>query len=97
MKVRLLLVLADFINPKTGRKIFACDSFFDHAAKTNQSSYPWSRNVVSLGLLKWFKGRWTCLPLAFRFYYGKDICRVRIDSIDRPLANANRLRCKMPK
>ena len=65
---RLLLVLDDFINPKTGRKIFACGSFFDHAAKANQPSYPWSQNVVSLGLLKWVKGRWACLPLAFRFY-----------------------------
>jgi len=65
---RLLLVLDDFINPKAGRKTFACSSFFDLAAKANQSSYPWSQNVVSLGLLKWVNGRWTCLPLAFRFY-----------------------------
>jgi hypothetical protein len=65
---RLLLALDDFINPKTGRRIFGCGSFFDHAAKVNQSSYPWSQNVVSLGLLKWVKGRWACLPLAFRFY-----------------------------
>jgi hypothetical protein len=65
---RLLLALDDFINPKTGREIFACGAFFDHAAKANQSSYPWSQNVVSLGLLKRVKGRWACLPLAFRFY-----------------------------
>lgn len=66
---RLLLALDDYINPKTGKKIFACDSFFDHAAKANQSSYPWSQNVVSIGLLKIVKGRWACLPLAFRFYH----------------------------
>jgi len=67
----LLLALDDFINPKTGKKIFGCASFFDHAAKTNQSSYPWSQNVVSIGLLKKIKGRWACLPLAFRFYHMK--------------------------
>jgi len=39
-KGRLLLVLDDFINPKTGKKIFGCAPFFDHAAKTNQSKYP---------------------------------------------------------
>jgi hypothetical protein len=37
---RVLLALDDFINPKTGKKIFGCASVFDHAAKTNQSSYP---------------------------------------------------------
>jgi len=66
---RLLIVLDDFINPKTGKKIFGCASFFDHAAKLNQSKYPWSQNVVSIGLLKVVKGRWACLPLAFRFYH----------------------------
>mgnify|MGYP000032365075 FL=1 len=66
-KGRLLLTLDDFINPKTGKKIFACAAFFDHAAKTHQSKYPWSQNVVSIGLLKIVKGRWVCLPLAFRF------------------------------
>lgn len=68
---RLLLALDDFINPKTGKKIFGCASFFDHAAKINQSRYPWSQNVVSFGLLKVIKGRWACLPLAFRFYHMK--------------------------
>lgn len=70
-KGRLLLALDDFINPKTGKKIFGCASFFDHAAKTNQSSYPWSQNVVCIGLLNIIKGRWACLPLAFRFYHMK--------------------------
>jgi hypothetical protein len=32
---RLLLVLDDSINPKTGSKLFACQRSFDHAAKTN--------------------------------------------------------------
>lgn len=68
---RLLLALDDYINPKTGKKIFGCASFFDHAAKTNQSEYPWSQNVVSIGLLKVVKGRWAFLPLAFRFYHMK--------------------------
>jgi hypothetical protein len=39
----LVLALDDSINPKTGRKVFACQTTFDHAAKTNQSQYPWSR------------------------------------------------------
>jgi len=32
---RLLVALDDFINPKTGRKIFGCSHIFDHAAKAN--------------------------------------------------------------
>ena len=68
---RLLLALDDYLNPKTGKKIFGCASFFDHAAKINQSPYPWSQNVVCIGLLKIVKGRWACLPLAFRFYHMK--------------------------
>lgn len=70
-KGRLLLALDDYINPKTGKKIFGCAPFFDHAAKINQSKYPWSQNIVSIGLLKMVKGRWACLPLAFRFYHMK--------------------------
>ena len=80
---KLLVVLDDFINPKTGKKIFGCASFFDHAAKVNQSKYPWSQNVVSIGLLKMVKGRWACLPLAFRFYHMKkeiDSGKVKIDN-----------------
>ena len=34
---RLLLALDDYINPKTGKKIFGCAPFFDHASKINQS------------------------------------------------------------
>jgi len=68
---RLLVALDDFINPKTGQKIFGCSHVFDHAAKTNQSKYPWAQNVVLLGLLKRIKGRWACLPFAHRFYLPK--------------------------
>ena len=68
---RLLVVLDDFINPKTGRKIFACGHFHDHAAKDSQSSYPWSQCVVAIGLLKQIKSRWACLPLSFSFYMMK--------------------------
>jgi len=66
---RLIVALDDSVNPKTGRKIFGCYTFFDHAAKQNQSKYPWSQNIVQVGLLKSIKGRWACLPLAFRFYH----------------------------
>jgi hypothetical protein len=68
---RLLVALDDFINPKTGKKIFGCAHIFDHAAKANQSKYPWAQNVVCVGLLKRIKGRWACLPLAHRFYLPK--------------------------
>jgi len=66
---RLLLALDDSINPKTGRKVFACQTTFDHAAKTNQSQYPWAQTIVTVGLLKQIHGRWSCLPLAFAFYF----------------------------
>ena len=65
---RLLLALDDFINPKVGKQIFGCETVFDHAAKANQSQYPWAQNIVSVGLLKRVKGRWACLFLDFRFY-----------------------------
>ena len=68
---RLLLALDDYINPKTGKKIFGCAKLFDHAAKQNQCKYPWAQNIVAVGLLKIIKGRWACLPLSFRFYHLK--------------------------
>jgi hypothetical protein len=68
---RLLLALDDYINPKTGKKIFGCGKVFDHAAKQNQSKYPWAQNIVALGLLKTIKGRWACLPMGYRFYHLK--------------------------
>jgi hypothetical protein len=68
---RLLVALDDSINNKTGRKIFGCGFFHDHSAKLNQATYPWSQNMVSIGLLKMIKGRWSCLPLALRFYFMK--------------------------
>ena len=66
---RLIVALDDYINPKTGTKIFGCAKVFDHAAKQNQSQYPWAQNVVALGLLKVIKGRWACLPLSQRYYF----------------------------
>jgi hypothetical protein len=68
---RLLLALDDCINPKTGKEIFGCDRVFDHAAKQNQSKYPWAQNIVVVGLLKIVKSRWACLPLSYRFYHLK--------------------------
>ena len=65
---RLLLALDDSINPKTGRKVFACQDTFDHAAKANQSAYPWAQTIVTVGLLKSVQGRWACLPLAFAYF-----------------------------
>jgi hypothetical protein len=65
---RLLLGLDDSINPKTGKKIFACQRTFDHAAKSNQTRWPWAQTIVTVGLLKPIHGRWSCIPLAFGFY-----------------------------
>ena len=81
---RLLLVLDDFINPKTGKKIFGCSNIFDHAAKTNQSKYPWAQNVVLVGLLKRVKGRWACLPLSQRFYLPKKSILAKLDNMKIP-------------
>ena len=68
---RILVALDDSINNKRGRKIFGCGFFHDHTAKLHQPSYPWSQNIAAIGLLKIVKGRWSCLPLAFRFYFMK--------------------------
>jgi hypothetical protein len=65
---RLLLALDDSINPKTGKKVFACQRTFDHAAKSNQTRWPWAQTIVTVGLLKPIHGRWSCIPLAFGFY-----------------------------
>jgi hypothetical protein len=65
---RVLVAIDDCINPKVGKKIYACHRFFDHAAKQNQSKYPWAQNIVMAGLLTKIKNRWASLPLAFRFY-----------------------------
>ncbi len=51
---RIMVAMDDSINPKTGKKIFGCASFHNHAAKNGQSSYPWS--LVSM-------------PLDFRSYH----------------------------
>ena len=81
---RMLIALDDFINPKTGRKIFGCSHIFDHAAKANQSKYPWAQNVVLIGLLKRIKGRWACLPLAHRFYLPKKAINANLDNMKVP-------------
>ena len=70
----IITALDDSINPKSGKKIFGCGHFHNHATKGNQSSYPWSQCIVVVGLLKKVKSRWACLPLDFRFYMmAKDI------------------------
>jgi len=56
---RLLLALDDSINPKTGTKIFACQRTFDHAAKSNQTRWPWAQTIATVGLLKSIHGRLT--------------------------------------
>jgi len=72
---RLLLALDDSINPKTGKRIFACQRTFDHAAKTNQKRWPWAQTIITVGLLKPIHGRWSCIPLAFSFYLRRETLR----------------------
>lgn len=63
-----MVALDDSINAKTGRHIFACQRTFDHAAKPNQTRWPWAQTIVTVGLLRRVHGRWACIPLAFAFY-----------------------------
>jgi len=72
---RLLLALDDSINAKTGKKIFACQRTFDHAAKPNRTRWPWAQTIVTAGLLVPIHGRWSCLPLAFGFYLRRETLR----------------------
>ena len=67
----IIVAVDDSINPKSGRKIFACGHFHDHATKNNQTSYPWAQCILTIGLLKKVQSRWACLPLDFRFYLMK--------------------------
>ena len=77
---RLVLALDDFINPKVGSKVFGCASIFDHAAKANQSSYPWAQNIVVIGLLKKVKGRWACLLMASLYYLPLKMIEAKSDN-----------------
>ena len=80
---RILVALDDSINPKSGRKVFGCAHFHDHAAKGNQSSYPWSQCILAIGLLKKVKSRWACLPLDFRFYMMRKDIEAKSDTAKR--------------
>jgi len=78
---RILVAVDDSINPKSGRQIFACGHFHNHAAKEKGARYPWSQCIVAIGLLQQVKGRWACLPLDFRFYLmQKDIEAQRVNA-----------------
>jgi len=81
---RLLLVLDNCINTKTGKKIYGCSYVFDHAAKLNQSKYPWAQNIVAVGLLKMVTGRLACLPLSYRFYHLKKNIKKLNQTINGP-------------
>lgn len=48
IEARIIVALDDSINPKSGRKIFGCGHFHDHAKKGNQNSYPWSQCILAL-------------------------------------------------
>lgn len=74
---RLVVALDDSINAKTGRKVFACQTTVDHAAKTNQTQYPWAQTIVTVGLLKAIHSRWCCLPLAFAYYLRRQTLALR--------------------
>lgn len=80
---RIMAALDDSINPKTGKMIFGCGHFHDHAAKDKRSRYPWSQCILAIGLLKQIKGRWACLPLDFRFYTMKKDIRAETVNAQR--------------
>jgi len=46
---RLLLALDDCINPKTGKKIFACAKIFDHAANKISQNIHGHKTLSPLG------------------------------------------------
>jgi len=94
---RLLTVLDDSMNTKTGEKAFGCSHVFDHAAKANQSQYPWAQNMVMLGLLKKVKGRWSCIPLAYCFYLPLIYCEEWLKGIisGQGLKRKQKFRTKM--
>jgi hypothetical protein len=88
---RLLVALDDSLNPKTGKRIFACQRSFDHAAKANRSCWPWAQTIVSVGLLNSIHGRWSCLPLAFDFYLRRETLASRCIRLGgTPLAFADK-------
>jgi len=72
---RLLVPLDDSIDAKTGNRVFACQRTFDHAAKPNQTRWPWAQTIVAVGLLVPIHGRWGCVPLAFGFYLRRETLR----------------------
>ncbi len=80
---RIVVALDDSINTKTGKSIFGCGHFHDHAAKGNQTLYPWSQCILAIGLLKKVKNRWACLPLDFRFYMMEKDIKAESDTAKR--------------
>ena len=80
---RIIVALDDSINTKTGKNIFGCGHFHDHAAKGNQTLYPWSQCILAIGLLKKVKNRWACLPLDFRFYMMEKDIKAESDTAKR--------------
>ncbi len=100
----VLLAMDDFINPKTGKNIFGCASVFDHAAKINQSSYPWAQNILLIGMLKQIKGRWACLPMAFRYYHmqktidaGQVMIKGKVPAFQTKFEQAVEMLCEIAK
>lgn len=80
---RIIVALDDSNNPKSGKTIFGCGYFHDHASKGNKTSYPWSQCILAVGLLKKVKSRWVFMPLDFSFYLMKKM-------IDEETCNAKR-------
>jgi SRSO17 transposase len=64
----VMLIVDDTTYGKSGRKIFGCQTHFDHAAKLNCAKWLFGHCRVIVGLQIFIHGRWTCLPLLQRFY-----------------------------
>ena len=80
---RIMVALDDSINGKTGKTIFGCGHFHDHAGKGNQTSYPWSQCILAVGLLKQVKSRWVCMPLDFKFYMMQKLIDAKVINCQR--------------
>jgi len=80
---RIMVALDDSINGKTGKTIFGCGHFHDHASKGNQTAYPWSQCILTVGLLKKVKSRWVCMPLGFKFYMMQKLIDAKVINCQR--------------
>ena len=60
------------LTTRQGARFVGCGFFHDQYRQTQPAkTYPWVSECFHWVQLKMIKGRWCCLPLAFRFYFMK--------------------------